>query len=359
MPKKSPLKPKRSDKGRYHFLAGAVPLQEQLTQLLLYLLALIVILLLGTVGYMLIEGWNLLDAAYMTVITLAAVGFNEVHPLSALGRIFTMLLIALGIGLVTALFATIAQKVIHKEILLSLQGKRMLDTLRKLKNHTIFCGYGDLAQVTLSQLKDEASQIVVIERDHLIAQSARAMGFLVVEGDATSEEVLLTAGIERASRVVTLLSNESDNVYVILACRELNPKSFILSRAETEAGEKYLSRAGASRIISPYRVGGMKIAEGLRRPYVTDFLDLAISEGDSSFQIEQIRLPLDSPAEGKTLAQLDLRKITNVIITAIVQADGKMQFNPSADTQIEPGATFIAIGQKSDLRQLESLLTGS
>lgn len=359
MPKISLLKQKYPIKGRYHFLAGAVPLQEQLKQILLYLTALMVIILLGTVGYMLIEGWDLLDAAYMTVITLAAVGFNEVHPLSPWGRIFTILLIALGIGLVTALFATIAQKVIHNEILLSLQGKRMLDTLRKLKNHTIFCGYGDLAQVTLSQLRDESSKIVIIERDHIVAQSARQMGFLVVEGDATSEEVLFTAGIERASRVVTLLSNESDNVYVILACRELNPKSFILSRAETEAGEKYLSRAGASRIISPYRVGGMKIAEGLRRPYVTDFLDLAISDGDSSFQIEQIRLPADSPAEGKTLAQLDLRRITNVIITAIVQADGQMQFNPSADTKIEPGATFIAIGEKSDLLKLESLLTGA
>lgn len=347
---------------RRAFGGGLFPSQtaaaRELSEVVWYVFIMSAVLLFGTVGYTQIEGWALFDSLYMTVITLASVGFQEVHPLTYEGRLFTILLIILGYGLVTVLFSNIAQKVIQRQLFWAYRGKRMLDLIKKLEGHTIFCGYGRLTRVAANELRQSGVKLVIVERDAARAQDAREAGFLVVEGDATVDETLFQAGVRKATRLVSLLPKDSDNLYVILTCREQSPDLFILSRAEDEVGEKRLRRAGANRLISPYRVGGQKIAEGLMRPYVTDFLDLAVSSSGGHLQIEEIRIPSSSPLIGSTLEEAKLRQQTNVIVAAIITESGRMIFNPDRTTMIEGGATFIALGLKQELLKLENLLLG-
>jgi voltage-gated potassium channel len=235
----------------------------------------------------------------------------------------------------------------------------MLEIIKNLNEHTIFCGFGRLTKIAAYELKQaDGETLVIIDSNPDRVLEAREEGFLVVEGDATSDEVLTEAGIMRAKRLVTLLPKDSDNLYVVLTSRELNPNLFLLSRTEDEAGEKRLKRAGADRVISPYRVGGLKIAEGLVRPYVTDFIDLAVSSHYGHLQIEEIRVPSTTPLAGLTLRESELRQKSNVMVAAIISQDGEMQFNPDADTRILAGSTLIALGLKADLLQLEGLLMG-
>jgi voltage-gated potassium channel len=335
----------------YHFY-------REIREILLSISIIALFLLLGTLGFSFIEGWSLFDSLYMTVITLGSVGYQEVHPLTQPGRAFTIILILTGLGLMTVLFTTIAQKVVQQQIFLAIRDRRMGEQIRKLEGHTIICGFSRLARIAIRELLASGMRVVIIESDQNRATEARQMGYLVVQGDATHDEILLAAGIQRARSIVTLLPKDADNLYVILSCRELSPELFIMTRAEDEAGEKKLQRAGATRIISPYRVGGQKIAEGLTRPYVTEFLDLAVSSTGSHLQLEEIRIPHGSPLHGRNLRDAELRQRTNVIVAAIIMPNGTMHFNPDANTEIKEGATFIVLGLREELFRLERLLLG-
>ncbi len=333
-------------------------LKRELREILISATVILAVILSGTLGYTFIEGWKPFDALYMTVITLASVGYMEIHPLSTAGRAFTIVLILTGIGLITVLFTTIAQKVVQQQLFLAIRDRRMGEQIRRLEGHTIICGFSRLARIAIRELLASGMKVVVVESDSHRALEARDLGYLVVQGDATHDETLLAAGIQRARSLVTLLPKDADNLYVILSCKELSPEMFIMTRAEDEAGEKKLQRAGASRIISPYRVGGQKIAEGLTRPYVTEFLDLAVSSTGSHLQLEEIRIPHGSPLHGVTLREAELRQRTNVIVAAIIMPNGHMHFNPDGSTQIKEGSTFIALGLREELFLLEKLLIG-
>jgi voltage-gated potassium channel len=331
---------------------------REVREVLFCLCIMIGVLLIGTLGFSFIEGWSFFDSLYMTVITLASVGFQEVHPLTVPGRAFTIVLILTGLGVMTVLFTTIAQKVVQQQIFFAIRDRRMGEQIRKLEGHTIICGFSRLARIAIRELLASGTQVVIIEFEATRAAEARELGYFVVQGDATHDETLLAAGIQRARSLVTLLPKDADNLYVILSCRELSPELFIMTRAEDEAGEKKLQRAGASRIISPYRVGGQKIAEGLTRPYVTEFLDLAVSSTGSHLQLEEIRIPHGSPLHGHTLREAELRQRTNVIVAAIIMPNGNMHFNPDGATEIKEGSTFIALGMREELHLLERMLLG-
>lgn len=310
----------------------------------------------GVVGYWWIEGWNIFDALYMTVITLSTTGFLEVHEMSHSGRVFTMLLLFLGVAVVAGVFTTLTQKVIQRQFSVEFQRKRIMDAIHKVSDHAIVCGYGRLARVVSERLRRGGMPVVVIEKDELRAQQALEAGHLVLQEDASNEEVLLKAGVTKAMHLISLLPKDADNLYVILTSRELAPHIDILSRAEDETGEKRLKRAGANRVISPYRVGGQKIADGILKPHVSHFLDLAFSGSEQGLEIEQIRIPDASPLNGMTLQDAAFRQRANVIIAAIINAGGEMVFNPAGNTAIEAGTTFIALGTKDALGQLESIL---
>ena len=319
-------------------------------------LSVLVIVAFGTIGYATVEGWPVFDSLYMTIITLASIGFQEVHPLSDSGRLFTMILIVLGFGVVSVVLTTLAHKIIQQEVTWLFKQTKFDRIMRKMKEHTILCGYGRLTRIAAEALKSSGQPLIIIDAIEERCIQAEQKGYVVLKGDATQEQTLIKAGIANAKQLVSLLPKDSDNLYVILTSRELNPNLFILSRAEDEMGEKRLKKAGASKIVSPYRVGGQKIADGLLRPYVTDFIDLAGSESGHALQIEEIIIPGNSPLNGKNLKDSGIRQKTNIIVAAIISKDGNMQFNPSGDALLEAGSTLIGIGFKSDFNALEGIL---
>lgn len=316
----------------------------------------LVVIIFGTVGYETIEGWDWFDSLYMTIITLSTIGYQEVHPLSDSGRFFTIILVLLGLGIVSVVLTTVAHKIIQQEVTWLFKRSKVDRIIRRMKGHTIICGYGRLTRIVAQALSASGQQLIIIEADEHRCVEAEQDGFLVLHGDATQEETLRKAGVAAAKQLVSLLPKDSDNLYVILSSKEMNPGLFIFSRAEDDIGEKRLKKAGAARIVSPYRIGGQKIADGLLRPYVTDFIDLAGSASGHALQLEEILIPANSPLNGRMLKDSGLRQKTNIIVAAIISKEGEMQFNPSGDTIIEAGSTLIGLGFKSDFLALENIL---
>ncbi|MEY4668209.1 MAG: hypothetical protein RL518_908 [Pseudomonadota bacterium] len=313
----------------------------------------------GTVGYMKLEGWNALDAFYMTVITLATIGYGEVHPLTTSGRVFTIVLIFAGLGIFTVMVGSVSQAILEGQFnRLFDRSKKMREQIAKISDHTIFCGFSRLSRIAAAELRRAGEKIVVIESDSDRGREAEQAGFLVISGDATTDESLTSAGVARAKRLVTLLPRDSDNVYVTLTARELNAGLYIVSRAEDEVGEKRLKRAGVNRLISAYRLAARKLADGLMRPYITDFFEIA-GTGVAGWKIEEIKVPASSPICGKTLRDLAFRQTANVSIAAIISPEGKFQLNPQGDTVLVAESTLIAVGWKADIETLEGLVVGA
>lgn len=324
----------------------------------IYTLLVIFIFAFGTAGYTLIEGWHPFDAFYMTVITLATIGYGEIHDLSVWGRAFTIILIFVGLGVGTIALGSLWQSVVEGQLnRLFDRRHKVQERLKETKNHTIFCGFSRLGKFAAEELRRSGSEVVVIENNEVRALDAEALGFLVVRGDATLDDTLLLAGLPRAKRLISLLPRDSDNLYVILTAREVSPSLFIVSRAEDDVGEKRLKRAGVNRLVSTYSLAARKLADGLLRPNVTDFFETA-GTGRDGWKMEEIRIPNDSQVIGKTLKDLSLRQTAKVGISAVISPEGNLEINPSGDTALFAGSTLIAIGWKQDITALEKLILG-
>jgi voltage-gated potassium channel len=292
----------------------------------------------------------------MTVITLATIGYGETHPLSQMGRAFTLALIFIGVGLGTVLIGTAWQAILEGQFVRLFDRRRkMAEVVEKLKGHTIFCGFSRLGRIAAEELRRNGTEIAIIESNEQRANDADDCGFLVVRGDATLDDSLATAGLSRAKRLISLLPRDSDNLYVILTAREMNPDLYIVSRAEDELGEKRLKRAGVDKIISTHRLAARKLADGLLRPNVTDFFEIA-GTGEDGWKIEEIRVPSGSPVCGQTLRDLSLRQTAKVGIAGVVSPQGSLEVNPSGDTKLQSGSTLIVIGWKSDITSLEKFV---
>ena len=338
-----------------------LPIQEigRTPELLFSLAVVSLALSVGTIGYMVVEGWNAFDSFYMTVITLATIGYGETNPLSTAGRVFTIFLIFLGVGVGSVVLGTIGRVIIETQLghLLNRRVK-MQNRIEALTEHTIFCGFSRLGRVAAEELRKSGNNVVVIEQEERRAEEAIATGFLVIRGDATTDEVLMQAGVTRAARLVSLLPRDSDNLYVILTGREMNPGMYIVSRAEDDVGEKRLKRAGVDRLVSTYRLAARKLADGIMRPYVTDFFEIAGS-GDEGWKVEEIKIPDISKVCGQNLKDLSLRQRANVSIAAIISTTGDLELNPAGDTVLRGGATLIAIGWSKDIDALEKFILGA
>lgn len=328
---------------------------EKNTNLAFVLFALVGILFAGTLGYHVIEGWSFFDSLYMSVITLATVGFGEVHPLSQNGRIFTMLFIIAGVGLVTYTVGMLARMVIEGEIQQLFGRRRTMTKIMKLKDHYVICGFGRIGQMVAAEFERRPMPFVVIESN---PEKARRMppDYPIVVGDATEEEVLLNAGIERARGLVTVLHSDAANLFVTLSAREINPRLFIIARYEEERTKNKLVRAGADKVVSPYIIGGTRMAMAALRPAVIDFIELATQSESLGLQMEEILVPGSSPLIGQNLKDSNIRSGLDIIIVAIKKRSGHMEFNPSATTVIGEGDRMIAIGETNQLQKLEYML---
>ena len=316
----------------------------------------IVMIIAGTGGYMVIEGWGVLDALYMTVITVASVGYSEVQTLSSAGRIYTMFLIFMGLGFFVYVAGAVVQFMVEGQIRNALGRRRLDRKINQLENHFIICGYGRIGRVLCNKLKSRPLGIVVIEKDPDLIPVMEADGMLYLSGDAASEILLLKAGIERAKGLVAVLATDTDNVFLVLTARQLNKTIEIIARAGHEASKAKLTAAGANRVESPYAMGAANMANRILRPTVTTFLDLAFTYHRKDIQMEEIPVGEDSSLVGKMLKDSGIRQNFNLIIIAIKKSDGGMLFNPSFEATINNGDTLIAVGESDNLEKLEKIL---
>ena len=316
---------------------------------------LLALLLIGSLGFVWLEGWSFFDALYMTVTTLTTVGYGETHPLDRIGRIYNMVLILTGMGVMFYIVGSLARVVIEGELQAVLGRRKLIKHIKRLKNHYILCGFGRIGEIIARHLKDRGLSLVVVEHKQPLASHLEESGYYFIVGDATREEVLLEAGIERAKGLISVVSSDADNVYVVLTARSLNPNLFIVARGEEPGSEKKLLRAGADKVESPYQMGGHKMAQTIMRPTVVTFMELAMKDG-VDWTMEEIAVGPASPLQGVPLEDSGIRQNLNLILVAIKRADGEMLFNPSHETPILAGDTLIALGLRKNLDALEQML---
>lgn len=322
-------------------------------KIVLSAILIMVVSAIGTIGYMAIEGWNFRESLYMTVITLTTVGFKEVHDLSPAGEYFTIILLIGGVGIILYVLATEARLIFEGE-LQSVFGRRRLEKrIKELRNHYILCGYGRMGRIIARELKAKGVGIVVIESEP-VTQFEKEDN-LIVEGDATRDDVLTSAGISGAKGLVSVLPTDAENLYVVLSARELNPKLIILVRASDEGAEQKMLRAGATRVVSPYLTGGLKIAHTILKPAVMDFIEFATKAGNIEIQMEEVPVHKDSKLVGVALYDSGIGRDLGVMVVAIKSGEGVMSFNPTPRTIIRESDTLIALGEVSKLNQLEEI----
>ncbi|NOY70008.1 MAG: potassium channel protein [Deltaproteobacteria bacterium] len=307
------------------------------------------VLVIGTTGYMFIEGWHFIDALYMTVITLTTVGFEEVHRLSPEGRIFTIGLVMSGVFFFLYAAGTFVEFLVEGQIRNILGRRKLNRKIKGTKDHYIVCGYGRIGKVLCGNFLDQGVHPVVIEKAADSAAALEAAGLLYVAGDSTEEETLLAAGIKRAKGLIAALGTDTDNVFLVLTARQLNPKIFILARAGTDKAKAKLMAAGANRVEAPYEIGAISMAQRILRPSVTSFLDLVFTYDREDIKMEEIPVDPASPLVDIMLKDSGIRQKYNLIIIAVKKPDGKMLFNPSFETVIHGGDTLIAMGKRNSL----------
>lgn len=315
------------------------------------------LLCVGTFGYYLIEPeYSLFDSLYMTVITLTTVGYGEVPvPLSTMGRVFTMFLLVGGVFTFFYAATELVRGIVSGEMQQLLGRQIMERSLAALSNHLIVCGYGRMGRFVCREFSRQGLKFVIIDSNPLLSESAQATGGLVVIGDATSDEVLRHAGVERARALVAVVPSDADNLYITMSARLINSKVFIVARAEGEQAEKKLLRAGADRVIAPYALGGTRIAQAVLRPTVVEFIELATRTEHLELQIEQTQIAAGSPLAEVSLGSSRLRPELGIIIVAIKKRHGAMIYTPSPETILEVGDILIVLGRRSQLDQLEKL----
>jgi voltage-gated potassium channel len=312
-------------------------------------------LLVGTLGYYVLEPqYSLFDALYMTVITLTTVGYAEVHELSTTGRVFTIFLLLGGVFSLFYVATEFLRAVVSGELQELMGRQRMARSLAEINGHTIVCGYGRMGKFVCKELSKQKMPFVIIDRREEALRELRLPHGLALVGDATSDEVLKQAGVDRAVALVTVAASDADNLYITMSGRLLNEGLIIVARAENEQAEEKLRRAGATRVVAPYAIGGSKVAQAVLRPNVLDFIDLATRTEHLELQIEETLIGPGSPLAGCAVGDSRLRQELGVIVVAIKKQGGRMVYTPTPDAKIEAGDTLIALGRRDQLDKLEA-----
>ena len=326
-------------------------------QILYSALLVFLVLAAGTAGYSLIEGWGFLDSLYMTVITITTVGYREVHRLDRAGIVFTIFLIFFGLGIILYILNTGAKILIEGEFAQLLGRRKLEKRIKKLSSHFIICGYGRMGKIISREFQANGTEFVVIEKQ-VLPPEAVPPGLLMIQGDATMDEVLKEAGIESASGLVSVLPTDAENLYVVLTAKGLNPQLTVVARAGEEGSEQKLLRAGADRVVSPYYIGGLRIAHSILRPAVVDFIEFATRSGNMELQMEEILISPSSRLVGQTLDQCGLGRDLGIIVVGMKGSHNDMKFNPTSRSVLKAGNVLIALGESSRLKALEEMASG-
>lgn len=314
----------------------------------------------GTAGYMLIEGADLFDAYYMTIITLASVGYEEIVPLSRLGRFFTSILIISNLGLFTYAISMIAHIFAEGGFTKLIVEYRMLEKIQSLNGHTIVCGYGRHATEVAQELAKQGVAFVVVEQNHeKIQVLAESTPYLFVEGNATEDFILMEAGIERAASLVVTLPDDSANIFIILSARQLNPKIRIICRANQQADEIKLRRAGADHVVMPERIGGFYMATLINKPDLVEFFTLLSNMGPGNVVFEELPVKKLSPKyQGRTIEESHLVSDCRIPIVAIRDPSGQYMLNPPPNTPLQPETHIVVFGNPEQMKKFRTIAMG-
>lgn len=314
------------------------------------------IFLYGLFIFVYVEGWGLLDSFYQVVITLSTVGFNETHALSQTGRLLTSILILLGVGNFAYLVGNFTQFLVEGRIH-DVWGKRkMQKIINTLKDHFIVCGYGRIGSVVVREIMKDGLPVVVIENNPQNIEILKNQQILFIEGDATDDNILFAAGLKRAKGLVASLNQVAENVYTTLTARQSNHDIYIVARADKESSVQKLMKAGANKALTPYMIGGMRMAQMILRPTVTDFLELA-HQGEE-LQMEELQIQKGSELIGKDLIASRIRPQFNLIIIAIRKKSGKMIFNPGSAEILEEEDLLVLVGKHTNFKHLQAIAGG-
>jgi len=313
-------------------------------------------LVVGTAGYMLIEGWSFNDAFYMVATTITTVGFGEVRPLSTVGRLFTIGLIAAGVTLVWYTMSLLVSTIVESSVRQRWERRRMDQRIQRMAGHVIVCGYGRVGRQAVEELRRDRQVVVIVETNAAALAAAEVEGLPMVLGDATEDETLHHAGIDRAAGLISTIATDAGNVFVTLSARALRPDLAIVARADNDDAVPKLRRAGANQVVSPYAMGGRQMAQLAVRPSAVDFVETLLRGVDGELLLEDIRVATEAAVVDCTVAEL--RRDHGAVMLLAVQRDGRSLLPPSPDLRLRPGDVVIAVGREQDLSPLEEACAG-
>ncbi|PIU18836.1 MAG: potassium channel protein [Elusimicrobia bacterium CG08_land_8_20_14_0_20_44_26] len=309
----------------------------------------------GTAGYMVIEKWNLLDSLFMTSITLSSIGYGEVHPLSVQGKIFTMVLIVFGFSIVAGIVGFFTSLILKGEVGNIIRRQKMNDAIKKMEGHHIVCGLSPVGEAIVEEFVKTRQNFVVVEKDENNVEKFKRScpEFNYIIGDASSDNVLIEAGVEKAKTVLSCLNNDSMNLYVVISAKSINPKIKIVTAAVEDEAAAKMKCAGADYVVSPQKIGGLRMASTALRPNVVSFLDIMLRESEGEWRIEETAIPPKSPFINYTLAKSQISKNTGLVIIAIRKAKtGRFMYNPDASTTLEENDDILVLGNQEKIERL-------
>ncbi len=330
-------------------------ISEGMRKFVLSIVLLLLILIIGTLGYMFLEDISFWNGLYLTAITITTVGYGDLVPLHPGGKVFTVLLIFAGVSYVMYVFGKITEAMVDGSLRAIMERSKMEKKIARLRDHYIICGFGRIGKVICEVLQENERPFLVIDRKEEEIKELEKLRYIFMEGDASEDSVLLYAGIKRARGLIAVVSSDADNLFITLTARGLNPDLFILTRSSGAKGaETKLFRAGATRVISPYKIGARRMAHLIVRPTVIDFIDLTMHASDLGLRMEELLVSEKSGLVDKNLMESGIRQRYNIIVVAIKRADTPMLFNPMPDTQIQAGDILIVLGDHDQITALEN-----
>jgi voltage-gated potassium channel len=319
------------------------------------LISILILIVIGTAGFYFIEGWNVLESFYTTVMTLTTIGYGDFAPKTRGGMLFTVMLVIFGVGTMLYTVGLVAQTMVEGRLTMLLGRGKMEKTIDKMKNHYIVCGCGRIGYLICRELAAEKVDFVVVDNNPEVIQKIGEEGFVYFRGDAIHDKCLIGAGIKRARGIVCVLPTDAQNLYVILTAKELNPDIWILSRSEEEESEHRLLRAGANRVMSPYTLGGTRMAMAILRPAMLDFIEITTRRQSLELRMDELEICEGSALIGKSLEDSEIRQRYGLIIVAVKKDSGKMIFNPVANYVIQKGDKLIALGEDENVSKFSQV----